>query len=188
VLHAHGCCMVPATKRVGARRARVRPPLPARRVRRSLLCASRRPPPYLNGRLSTGTNVRPEGFRGSAPSVMPHHPAARTRIFGCRTRAAPPRGTLGPPGPTGRPRYRPRPGSHPADLSSKRPRLGALLLPRSLLVLFRHHDRHDNSIGGSTMNQDRAYPSSTTTCRPRPAAVDVLSGHPRGSRRRIYAR
>jgi hypothetical protein len=103
-----------------------------------------------------------------APSVMPHHPAARTRIFGCRTRAAPPRGTLEPPGPAGRPRYRLRPGSHPADLSSKRPRLAALLLSRSLLVLFHHHDRHDNSIGGSTMNQDRAYPSSTTTCRPGP--------------------
>ena len=52
VLHAHGCCMVPAMRRVGARRVLVRPPLPARRVRRRLLritappSVSQRPPLY----------------------------------------------------------------------------------------------------------------------------------------------
>jgi hypothetical protein len=40
----------------------------------------------------------------------------------------------------------------------------------------------------STMNQDPASLSSTTTCRPSASVVGVLSGHPHGSQRRIYAR
>src|SRR5215213_10241812 len=38
-----------------------------------------------------------------------------------------------------------------------------------------------NSADESTMNQDPAYPSTTTTCRPLPRVVVARRSHPRGS-------
>src|SRR5215217_221510 len=57
----------------------------------------------------------------------------------------------------------PIPERLPAELS-KRPRLAALLLSRSLFALILRHDRHDNSAGESTMNQELAYRSHPRRC------------------------